>query len=129
MLVVCLCAEWCGVCRDYLECFDTLRARFPQVRFAWVDVEDQSDLVDPLEVGLPVVVWAGPTTRSRHALAMLRAANLEDMVSYDRASYVARAVALGLDATLRQTARARRRAAARAAARAIALCLRARSST
>jgi thiol-disulfide isomerase/thioredoxin len=50
MLVVCLCAEWCGVCRDYLERFDKLRARFPQVRFAWVDVEDQSDLVDPLEV-------------------------------------------------------------------------------
>ncbi len=68
-------------------------------------------LVDPLEVGLPVVVWAGPTTRSRHALAMLRAANLEDMVSYDRASYVARAVALGLDAKLRQTARARIEAA------------------
>ncbi len=50
MLVVCLCAEWCGVCRDYLPRFEQARARFPQVQFVWVDVEDQSDLVDPVEV-------------------------------------------------------------------------------
>jgi thiol-disulfide isomerase/thioredoxin len=50
MLVVCLCAEWCGVCRDYLERFETVKARFPQVHFAWVDVEDRSDLIDPLDV-------------------------------------------------------------------------------
>lgn len=49
-LVVCLCAEWCGVCRDYRERFEQVRARFAQLRFEWVDIEDQSDLVDPVDV-------------------------------------------------------------------------------
>lgn len=50
LLVVCLCAEWCGVCRDYRSRFDQVQSHFPQVRFLWVDVEDQAELVDPLEV-------------------------------------------------------------------------------
>ena len=27
-----------------------MQQRFPEVRFAWVDVEDEADLVDPIEV-------------------------------------------------------------------------------
>ena len=50
LLVACLCAEWCGVCRDYRSVFEQVRARFPQAHFVWVDVEDQADVVDPLEV-------------------------------------------------------------------------------
>ena len=50
VLVACLCAEWCGVCRDYHAAFEQVRARFPAAQFMWVDVEDQSDLVDPVEV-------------------------------------------------------------------------------
>ncbi len=50
VLVACLCAEWCGVCREYRAAFDAVRGRFPQAQFLWVDVEDQSDLVDPVEV-------------------------------------------------------------------------------
>jgi len=49
-LVACLCAEWCGVCRDYAQTFRDMEARFPQARFLWIDVEDESDLVDPIEV-------------------------------------------------------------------------------
>jgi len=49
-LVVCLCAEWCGVCGEYRSRFEAVRARFPHVRFVWIDIEDQSDLVDPVEV-------------------------------------------------------------------------------
>ena len=30
--------------------FDQVRARVPEARFVWVDVEDQSDRVDPVEV-------------------------------------------------------------------------------
>ena len=29
---------------------DTLRAEFPAVRFSWVDVEDQADVVDPVDI-------------------------------------------------------------------------------
>ena len=50
LLVACLCADWCGTCREYLPRFEQLQAAFPAVRFIWVDVEDESDLVDPVEV-------------------------------------------------------------------------------
>jgi thiol-disulfide isomerase/thioredoxin len=48
--VVCLCAQWCGTCRDYREPFDALALRWPQVRFEWVDIEDQSDRVGDLDI-------------------------------------------------------------------------------
>ena len=50
VLVVCLCAEWCGVCRDYRERFEQVQAKFPQAQFLWIDVEDEADLLDPLDV-------------------------------------------------------------------------------
>ena len=50
VLVVCLCAEWCGVCRDYRSRFEQMQAKFPQVRFLWIDVEDEADLLHPLDV-------------------------------------------------------------------------------
>ena len=50
LLVVCLCAEWCGVCREYRARFDALQSRFPQVQFLWIDVEDEADLLHPLDV-------------------------------------------------------------------------------
>lgn len=50
LLVACLCAQWCGTCRDYQPLFAQLQREFPQVQFSWVDVEDESELVDPVEV-------------------------------------------------------------------------------
>ena len=38
-LVVCLCAAWCGTCKEYLQPFERLAAQFPQMRFVWLDVE------------------------------------------------------------------------------------------
>ena len=48
--VVCLCADWCGLCRDYAEVFAQMAARYPDSRFAWLDIEDQADLVGDIEV-------------------------------------------------------------------------------
>ena len=48
--VACLCADWCGACREYKPLFDSLALKFPNVRFLWVDVEDEADLIDPVEV-------------------------------------------------------------------------------
>ena len=39
---VCLCAGWCGTCRDYRALFDALAQAHPEVRFEWVDIEDES---------------------------------------------------------------------------------------
>jgi len=48
--VVCLCAAWCGVCRQYEVEFRALQQQFPQVRFVWLDVEDEEELVGDLDV-------------------------------------------------------------------------------
>jgi thiol-disulfide isomerase/thioredoxin len=50
LLVACLCADWCGACREYKPLFDSLAGKFPNMRFLWVDVEDEADLIDPIEV-------------------------------------------------------------------------------
>lgn len=43
--VVCLCAEWCGLCRDYRAVMQSMAARYPAWRFAWMDIEDQADVL------------------------------------------------------------------------------------
>ena len=48
--VACLCADWCGSCRDYRERFEQVGRAFPGAQFVWVDIEDQADVVDPIEV-------------------------------------------------------------------------------
>ncbi len=59
LLVACLCADWCGACRAYRPLFDALAIKFPQARFVWVDVEDEADLIDPIEVeNFPTILIA-----------------------------------------------------------------------
>lgn len=48
--VVCLCAAWCGTCGIYRPLFDELARAHPDVRFEWVDIEDESDLAGDLDV-------------------------------------------------------------------------------
>lgn len=48
--VVCLCAEWCGTCRDYRPAFERIAAAYPGLRFAWVDIEDHADIADDFDV-------------------------------------------------------------------------------
>ena len=50
LLVACLCAQWCGTCKDYAPLFEGLQADFPGAVFRWIDIEDESELVDPIEV-------------------------------------------------------------------------------
>lgn len=47
---ICLCAEWCGVCREWEGLFEALSRSFPQVRFDWVDVEDEADALGELDI-------------------------------------------------------------------------------
>ena len=42
-LVVCLCADWCGTCRDYRAPFEALGKELPDAEFLWVDIEDEGD--------------------------------------------------------------------------------------
>ena len=50
LLVACLCARWCGTCNEYAPLFAQLRTIYPGADFQWIDIEDESDLVDPVEV-------------------------------------------------------------------------------
>lgn len=54
LLVVCLCAEWCNVCGEYRSRFEQVQAAItadhPQAQFVWLDIEDEADLLHPLDV-------------------------------------------------------------------------------
>ena len=48
--VVCLCADWCGTCREYEAVFDALRHAHPQHRYRWIDIEDEAELAGDVDV-------------------------------------------------------------------------------
>jgi thioredoxin 1 len=87
VLVVCLCAEWCGVCRDYRSRFEQLQSRFPEARFLWIDVEDEADLLHPLDIeNFPTLLLAvgneprffGPLTPQIETLERLIRSHVQD---------------------------------------------------
>ncbi len=78
--VICLCADWCGLCRDYRGVFEQMAARYPTSRFAWLDIEDQADLVGDVDVEtFPTVLisdaagtrFFGPLTPHEQTLSRL----------------------------------------------------------
>jgi thiol-disulfide isomerase/thioredoxin len=51
LLVACLCAQWCGTCRDYETTFDAALATLgAAARGVWIDIEDDAALVDNVDV-------------------------------------------------------------------------------
>lgn len=48
--VACLCAAWCNVCEAYRADFAALSDRHPETHFAWIDVEDNADLVGDIDI-------------------------------------------------------------------------------
>jgi thiol-disulfide isomerase/thioredoxin len=91
VLVVCLCADWCGVCREYRSRFDQVQlsvtAQFPQARFLWIDVEDEADSLDLPDVeNFPALLLAvgaaprffGPVTPQAATLERLIRMQIED---------------------------------------------------
>lgn len=78
--VVCLCAAWCGVCRDYAAIFEALQGANPGLSFVWVDVEDEADWLGDLDIEtFPTLVvadaaqvrFAGPMLPKAEALQRL----------------------------------------------------------
>ncbi len=60
-----------------------------------------NSLVDPLELGLPVVAWDGQTFRSRMAGGLLRQLGLIDLIATDEDSYLQLVWSLATDAEQR----------------------------
>jgi thioredoxin 1 len=48
--IVCLCAAWCGTCRDYEATFAQLQQALPGHRYRWIDIEDEAELVGEIDV-------------------------------------------------------------------------------
>ena len=48
--VICLCAEWCNVCREWRDAFEQLAAAHPGLQFAWIDVEDEAQAMGDVDI-------------------------------------------------------------------------------
>jgi thiol-disulfide isomerase/thioredoxin len=48
--VICLCAEWCGTCREYRSEFERVADRFHGVKFLWQDIEESAECLGNLEI-------------------------------------------------------------------------------
>jgi thioredoxin 1 len=96
--VICLCAEWCGVCREWRDAFTQAAAAHPEFRFAWVDVEDEADAMGDVDIEtFPTVLIAregqplffGPVLPSGNQFTRL-IASLQDAGATGSASREAR---------------------------------------
>ena len=65
LLVACLCAQWCRTCDAYRDTLVAIRATMrlghPEapMRFVWVDIEDESELVGDIDVeDFPTILLA-----------------------------------------------------------------------
>ena len=48
--VICLCAEWCGTCREYRVAFDALAGAVRGAQFRWLDIENEAEALGDLDV-------------------------------------------------------------------------------
>jgi protein O-GlcNAc transferase len=69
-----------------------------------------NSLIDPLELGLPVVAWEGNTFRSRMGAALLRELKLPDLIATSSSEYQTLARTLATDSVVRESTASRIRA-------------------
>lgn len=78
--VICLCADWCNVCRQWQPQFEQQARADEDVHFAWVDIEDEAHAMGDVDVEtFPTVLIArghearflGPITPSVPGLERL----------------------------------------------------------
>lgn len=50
LVVVCLCAAWCDVCRGFQPDFSRIDEQHPGAGLVWVDVEDDSEIAGDIDV-------------------------------------------------------------------------------
>ncbi len=82
LLVACLCAQWCGTCRDYQETFDRLADAHPNMCFVWIDIETHADRFDDLDVeNFPTLLIEDDTTARFFGTVLPHGAILERLLS------------------------------------------------
>ncbi len=50
LVVLALCADWCGTCRDFQHALQRIAEAHGEIVFAWADIEDDAELVGDIEV-------------------------------------------------------------------------------
>ncbi|HEX5485208.1 thioredoxin family protein [Limnobacter sp.] len=50
LTITCLCADWCGLCRDFSSTFQHLAMEHPEHRFVWLDIEDSQIWQDEVDI-------------------------------------------------------------------------------
>jgi thioredoxin 1 len=87
LTIACLCAQWCSNCRAYRATFDTIARGYAGVRFVWIDIEDEAELVGPIDVeNFPTLLigselgplFFGPITQQPEVLKRLLQTHLAD---------------------------------------------------
>ncbi|MBL0423239.1 thioredoxin family protein [Ramlibacter sp. AW1] len=88
--VVCLCADWCGTCREWRPALEKLARERPSVRFMWVDIEDQADALGDLDIEtFPTLLIAQGATPRFLGPVLPHAAHVErllDALAHDERS-------------------------------------------
>ena len=80
--VICLCAQWCGVCRDWRDIFNEAAASHPGVRFVWVDVEDEAEAMGDVDIEtFPTLLVAQGKTPRFFGVVQPSSAQLSRLVS------------------------------------------------
>ncbi|MDO5624397.1 MAG: thioredoxin family protein [Pseudomonadota bacterium] len=58
--VICLCADWCGTCREFQPAFTAAAATHAGLAFRWLDIEDEADALGDVDVEtFPTLVIGG----------------------------------------------------------------------
>lgn len=50
LVVLALCADWCGTCREFRPMLEQLARTRPEIVFAWADIEDDAEWVGDIDV-------------------------------------------------------------------------------
>ncbi len=61
--VVCLCAAWCGTCREFQPGFEQAALEHPQIVFRWVDIENEADELGDIDIETFPTLVIGDTTK------------------------------------------------------------------
>ncbi len=82
LLVACLCAQWCRTCDAYRDTLAAVRDALPPgLRFVWVDIEDESELVGDLDIeDFPTLLLARGDTVLFFGPLLPHAATLERLL-------------------------------------------------
>ncbi|WP_430433876.1 thioredoxin family protein [Methyloversatilis sp.] len=70
LTVFCLCAEWCGTCRDFRASFDEVSAKRAADQCRWVDIEVHDELLAHLDIeieSLPTLIILDDDSEVRFA--------------------------------------------------------------